>query len=71
MPTVNNSARRLTATMVRELLDYDPESGLFTWKWRDRKWLRWRFATNLASGLISDQLSHLQNCNSALNFGSE
>lgn len=28
----------LTAEIVRELLDYDPVTGDFTWKWRSRKW---------------------------------
>ena len=28
----------LTADIVRELVHYDPKTGLFVWKWRDRKW---------------------------------
>jgi len=30
--------RDLEARDVRELLYYDPDTGLLTWKWRDRKW---------------------------------
>ena len=30
----------MTAEVVRELLDYDPKTALFTWKRRDRKWFR-------------------------------
>jgi hypothetical protein len=32
-PAVN-----LTQEIVRELLDYDPVTGVLTWRWRDRKW---------------------------------
>jgi hypothetical protein len=31
---------RLTHEIVRELLDYNPETGALTWKRRDRKWFR-------------------------------
>ncbi len=30
----------LTQEIVRELLDYDPETGKLTWKERDRKWFK-------------------------------
>lgn len=28
----------ITPSIVRELLDYDPATGVLTWKWRDLKW---------------------------------
>jgi len=28
----------LTVDIVREFLDYNPETGIFRWKFRDRKW---------------------------------
>ena len=32
------SKREITYELVREFLDYDPDTGLFTWKFRDWKW---------------------------------
>ncbi len=31
---------KLTASIVREFLEYDPITGLFCWKHRDRKWFK-------------------------------
>ena len=51
----------LTKEIVRELLDYDPETGKLTWRKRDRKWFKtdrdcnaWnaRFAVTQAFGSI-------------------
>ncbi|MDQ0511663.1 HNH endonuclease signature motif containing protein [Ancylobacter amanitiformis] len=30
----------LTADIARELLEYDPDTGVLTWRWRDRKWFK-------------------------------
>jgi hypothetical protein len=32
--------RRLTQAVVRKLLEYDPASGVLTWRQRDRRWFK-------------------------------
>lgn len=41
------NARTLPIETIRELLDYDPETGLFTWKYRDEKWFKTPWAANV------------------------
>jgi hypothetical protein len=32
--------RKLTQAIVRELLDYNPRTGVLKWKRRDRRWFK-------------------------------
>lgn len=47
-------AVELTAEYLRSIMDYDPESGLFTWKHRADKKPAWngKFAGEIAGGLM-------------------
>lgn len=63
---------KLTQEIVRELLDYDPVKGAFTWKWRERHWFvsdsafkSWnkKFAgkaafTSIGHGMNGEELYH-------------
>ena len=43
----------LSAEFVREVLDYDPETGIFTWRWRNDQAKPWnaRYAGTVAGNL--------------------
>lgn len=38
--SLSEAETKLTCEVIRELLDYDPETGIFIWKPRERKWFR-------------------------------
>ena len=46
----------ITAEYVRSILDYDPEMGVFTWKWRENMRLQWnaRFSGKIAGRIDRD-----------------
>lgn len=50
----------VTAEIVRELLDYNPETGEFVWKFRDRKWFDsdkgWKIVNNRNAGKITGSI---------------
>jgi len=49
----------VTAEIVRDLLDYNPETGVFRWKFRDRKWFEsvndrfWKIWNNRFAGKLA------------------
>lgn len=51
----------LTQEYLRSILDYDPETGLFAWKYNDSKpkWWNTRFATKVA-GTVSKSTGYVQ-----------
>jgi len=61
MPGHADSQERPSAALVLELLAYDPESGILTWRWRDRRhfrtdasWKRWNTTyTGRPAGTLS------------------
>jgi hypothetical protein len=63
MTNTKTTEDQLSAELVREFLDYNPETGVFMWKWRDRKhftsdrtWKIWntRFANTVAGNVRKD-----------------
>jgi hypothetical protein len=46
---------RLTAEYLREILDYDPETGEFRWKWRDDRAKSWNVKW---AGTVAGTLCH-------------
>lgn len=51
----------ITAEIVRELLDYDPDTGIFTWRVRGREWFSceksWRLWNSRYSGKRAGSVS--------------
>jgi hypothetical protein len=40
LPDLRRTTPKLTAKVVRELLDYNPDTGVLTWRERDRRWFK-------------------------------
>jgi hypothetical protein len=52
---------QLTADTVREVLDYNPETGIFIWKVRDRRWFKrdrsWKQWNDKYAGTVAGSLN--------------